>query len=370
MSVGRAAWAEVDLAAIHHNMTIIKKLLKPSTRFCAVVKADGYGHGSVAVANEAVKIGADYLAVAVLDEAVTLREGGLTLPILILGYTPPAQSHILVERGVTQTVFNMDQARALSAAGGALGRPAKVHLKVDTGMGRLGLPPAEIAAFAKEVAQLPHLEIEGVFTHFAKADAADRAHVTAQFGRYKEALKSLDEAGIKIPIKHCANSAATMVMPEAHLDMVRPGIILYGLAPSDEVKWPLDLRPAMRLKARIGMLKSVPAGTTVSYGCTFTTQKPSRIATLPIGYADGWSRMLSGKTEVLIGGRRAPQVGRICMDQCMVDVTALEGVKEGDEATLFGDPLLTTDEVAGKLGTINYELVCMVGKRVPRVYLN
>ncbi|UQZ91096.1 alanine racemase [Deltaproteobacteria bacterium Smac51] len=369
MSVGRAAWAEVDLAAIRHNMMGIKKLLKPETRFCAVVKADGYGHGALAVAGEAVKLGADYLAVAILDEAVSLREGGFTTPTLILGYTPPVQAHMVIERDLTQTIFNVEQAEALSGAAGALGRTARVHLKVDTGMGRLGVCPAEAAQFARAVARLPHLEIEGVYTHFAKADATDKTHALQQVDGFTAALTSIENAGIRIPIKHCANSAATLDMPEAHLDMVRTGIIMYGLNPSDETSRPFEPKQAMRLKVRLAMIKDVPAGTTISYGCTFVTAAPSRIATLPIGYADGWTRMLSGKAEISLGGRRAPVVGRICMDQCMADITGLDGTREGDEALLFGGPDISTDEVAAKLGTINYEIVCMVGKRVPRVYI-
>lgn len=370
MSVGRAAWAEIDLAALRHNMMGIKKILKPGTRFCAVVKADGYGHGAAPVAAEAVKLGADYLAVSILDEAVTLRDAGFTCPILILGYTPPAQSYIVTGRNLTQTIFNVEQAKALSGAALAQGQKARAHLKIDTGMGRLGVRPQDAAKFAQAVFTLPNLEIEGVFTHFAKADAADKSHTLQQLADFNAATQAIENAGIKIPIKHCANSAATLDLPQSHLDMVRTGIIMYGLNPSAETSRPFEPQEAMRLMARLAMIKNVPAGTSISYGCTFTTEKPSRIATLSIGYADGWSRLLSNKAEISINGRRAPIVGRICMDQCMADISALSGVNEGDAALLFGGPELPIDEVAARLGTINYEIVCMVGKRVPRVYKN
>ena len=368
VSVGRPTRAEVDLSAIRRNVLALKSLTKPGTRFCAVVKADGYGHGAPAVAAEAIRAGADYLAVAVLDEALILRAAGFTGPLLILGYTPPAQAHLVAENGLTQTIYNLAQAEALAGAGAGLGVPVKVHLKVDTGMGRLGVRPGEAADFAAAVDKFKNLIIEGVYTHYAKADSFDKTHALQQFEAFSQALESIKGRGLAIPIRHSANSAALLDLPQTHLDMVRAGISLYGFWPSEETTHPVELTPAMRLKTRLAMLKDVPAGTTVSYGCTYVTPGPARLGTLPVGYADGWTRMLSGKAQVVVGGQRAPVVGRICMDQCMIDVTHIQGLSEGDDVLLFGGPELPAEEVARHLGTINYEVVCMVGKRVPRVY--
>lgn len=365
----RPVWAEVNLTAIAHNVKQIKELIKPSTKLCAVIKADAYGHGSPAVARTALAAGADYLAVAILSEAIDLRREGFTTPILVLGYTPPQQAIQLVDNDVTQTVFTYEVAEALSRAAVASGRKAKVHLKIDTGMSRIGIRPEEAGDFAAAVAKLPGIEIEGVFSHFATADSKDKTYVWEQFDKFKQALTLIEAKGIKIPIRHIANSAATLELPETHLDMVRPGIILYGLWPSDEVEQTIALRPAMRFKARVCFVKDVPADVSVSYGRAFFTEKQSRVATLPVGYADGWTRLLAGKASVLIRGQRAPIVGRVCMDQCMVDVTDISDVEQGDVALLFGGSALPVEEIAEKLGTINYEIVCMVGKRVPRHYI-
>ncbi|WP_371376051.1 alanine racemase [Sporomusa aerivorans] len=366
----RPVWAEINLTAIKKNVEAIKKGLKPGVRFCAVVKADGYGHGAVAVARAVLAAGADRLAVAILAEAVELRKAGLLVPILILGYTPPHQARTVAAYGITQTVFSLEDARALSAAGVEAGKKVKIHIKVDTGMGRIGVLPEEAGEFAAAVSSMPGLELEGVFSHFATADEADKTYAKEQFARFAEALDRIAAKGISIPVRHIANSAATLEMPETHLDMVRPGIILYGLWPSDQVERNIILTPAMQLKAQIAHIKAVNAGTSISYGRAFTTAQASTIATLPLGYADGWTRRLSGRASVLIRGRRAPLVGRICMDQCMADVSGIPDVEPGDTATLFGAPEIPADEIAGILGTINYELVCMVGKRVPRTYMN
>lgn len=367
---GRPVWAEVDLAAIKHNVKEIKKCIEPGVKFCAVVKADAYGHGAVAVARAVLSAGADRLAVAILDEAIALRQAGFLVPIQILGYTPTYQARTVAGYDIAQTVYSLDAVRALSAAGLDTGKKVKLHIKIDTGMGRIGILPAEAGEFAAAVSDLPGVEIEGVFSHFATADAADKTYAQEQYASFEEALARIQAKGIHIPIRHIANSAATLEMPGTHLDMVRPGIILYGLWPSAEVRRCIELRPAMRLKAQIAHVKTVPAGTSISYGRTYRASCERKIATLPIGYADGWSRLLSGRTNVLIHGQRAPLVGRICMDQCMADVSDIATVEAGDTATLFGVPELSTDEVAGILGTINYELVCMMGKRVPRTYLN
>ena len=370
MSYGRPVWAEINKSALKHNIQNIKSYLAPQTKFCAVVKADGYGHGAVAVAQEAIMNGADYLAVAIIDEALILRLAGLTHPILVLGYTPPAQSSLVVGANLTQTIFNLEQAQALSAVASSHGSTARVHLKIDTGMGRLGVSPAEAANFAAKISEMPNLFLEGAFTHFAAADTKDKAYTDQQFNEFSKALEAIKDKGISIPIRHCANSAATLDLPKMHLDMVRCGIIIYGLTPSDETTTPFELRPAMSLKAKIAMIKDVPADTSLSYGRTFVTKGASRIATLPLGYADGWTRMLSDKgTRVMISGQEAPLVGRICMDQCLADVSGLKSVNEGDEVLLFGGDSLPATEVAARLGTINYEIVCMIGKRVPRIYI-
>lgn len=366
----RPVWAEVDLAAIKNNVREIKKGLNPGVKFCAVVKADAYGHGAVAVSRAVLAAGADRLAVAILNEAIELRRAGFLVPIQILGYTPPEQARTVAAYDIAQTVYSMDAVRALAAAGVETGKKVKVHIKIDTGMGRIGILAEEAGEFAAAIASMEGIEIEGVFSHFATADAADKTYAKAQYAKFEEALHRITARGIKIPIRHIANSAATLEMPETQLDMVRPGIILYGLWPSAEVKQNICLTPAMCLKAKIAHVKDVAAGTGISYGRTYVAKSGRKIATLPIGYADGWTRLLSGRTDVLINGSRAPLVGRICMDQCMADISDIPDVKSGDTAILFGTPELTTDEVAGILGTINYELVCMVGKRIPRVYTN
>lgn len=367
---GRPVWVEVDLSAIRRNVEALRTLLAPNVKFCAVVKADGYGHGAVCVAREAVAAGADFLAVAILDEALQLRAAGFEQPLLVLGYTPPEQAALVAGAGLSQTIFTLEQGRALSAAGAAAGKRVPVHLKIDTGMGRIGVRPDQAAYFAAEVAALPGVVIEGAFTHFANADSADKEYARRQFAAFSGALEAIAARGVAVPLRHCANSAALLDLPEAHLDMVRAGIALYGLWPSAEVGRPVELHPAMRLKARIAMVKEVPAGSAIGYGCTHRTAAPAVIATLPLGYADGWPRSLGNRGWLLVNGVRAPQVGRVCMDQFMIDVTGVDGVREGGEALLFGGSDLPVEEVAALLGTINYEVVCMFGKRVPRKYVN
>lgn len=366
----RPVWAEIDLAAIKNNVKEIKSILKPGVKFCAVVKADGYGHGAVAVSQAVLSAGADRLAVAIVGEAIALRKAGILAPIQVLGYTPENQARTVAAYDICQTVYTLDAVRALSTAGMETGKKVKVHIKIDTGMGRIGILPEEAGDFAASVASLPGIELEGVFSHFATADALDKSYALEQYAKFQDALQRISAKGINVPIKHIANSAATLELPETHLDMVRPGIILYGLWPSMEVKRNIKLIPAMQLKAEVAHVKRVNAGTTISYGRTYTAAQERKIATLPIGYADGWTRLLSGKTSVLIHDCKAPLVGRICMDQCMADVSEIPDVKVGDTATLFGVPGLSADDVAAVLGTINYELVCMVGKRVPRTYFN
>ena len=365
----RGAWAEINLSALRHNISAIKSRVAEGAKFCAVVKADAYGHGAVAVAREAVAQGADYLAVAVLSEAVKLREAGFTTPILILGPTQPQEADVVVRYRITQAVFTVEQAAALAAAALRQHTHAKVHLAVDTGMGRIGVRPGNAGAVAAAIAGLPGIWLEGIFSHFASADSKDKMYAAEQFRRFQEAVAAVEARGIQIELRHIANSAAILEMPETHLDMVRAGIILYGLWPSDEVEHVIDLRPVMKVKARLSCVKDYHPGETVSYGRTFMAAREMRVGTLPVGYADGYTRLYAGKAVVEIKGQRVPVVGRICMDQCMVDVTDVAGARVGDEAVLFGSSTLTADEAAGWLGTINYEVVCMISPRVPRVYV-
>lgn len=364
----RPAWAEIDLMAIAHNVREIKSLLRKETKLCAVLKADAYGHGAIPVARAALAAGADYLAVAIVSEALELRAAGFREPVLVLGYTPPQQAVQVVESGIEQTVFSIEAARALSRAAIQLGRVAKVHIKIDTGMTRLGVGWQDAADFTEAVAGLPGISIAGAFSHFAASDSGDKTYTMKQFNCFEQAIAAIRRKGIDIPLRHIANSAAILDLPETQLDMVRAGIVLYGLWPSDEVSHQIDLWPVMKFKALISFVKQVPAGAAVSYGCTYITERSGKVATVPVGYADGWTRLLAPKASVMIRGKRAKIVGRICMDQFMVDVTDIPGVREGDEVLLFGGRELPVDEVAGHLGTINYEIICMVGKRVPRDY--
>lgn len=370
----RPVWAEIDLDSLAHNIKEVRRITNKEAIVTAVVKANAYGHGSIEAAKVFLENGANRLAVATLSEAVELRRAGIDTPILILGYTPDSQHKIAVENDIIEAIYTLESAEKLSQVAGNLNKKAKVHIKVDSGMGRIGFPPVDSSIDKIEkISKLPNLEIEGIFTHFAKADEVDKAYTGKQFKNYKWVIEKLKDKNIQIPIKHVSNSAATIDLPEYNLNMVRGGIMIYGLYPSDEVdKEKVSLKPAMTLKAKISHLKEVPEGTGISYGQIFVTKRKSKIATIPIGYADGFTRLLTSKAEVAIKGKRAPIVGKICMDQCMIDVTDIEDVKVGDEVVLFGDGtngVPHIDEVAEKLGTINYEIVCMVGRRVPRVYI-
>ncbi len=367
-------WAEVDLSAIAHNVREIRKITNPKAKLMAVVKANAYGHGAVSVAKVALANGAERLAVARLGEALDLRKQGIDCPILILGYTPPEQLEEVVENDITQTVFSLELAQGLNEAAKKVGRKAKVHIKIDTGMGRIGfVPGSEALKEIKEVVALPYLECEGIYTHFANADRKDKSYTKMQFSRFTDFISQLSSAGINFAIRHAANSAAIIDLPDSHLDMVRAGIIIYGLYPSNEVnKDKIKLKPAMSLKARVAYVKKVPPGTCISYGSIYRAEKETVIASLPVGYADGYTRMLTG-SEVLIHGQRAPVVGRICMDQCMINVEHVDNVKPGDEVVLFGKQQgneIPIEEIAEKLGTINYEIPCMIAARVPRIYTN
>lgn len=375
LSQTRPVWVEINLDNLAHNIREVRKKVEGSTIIMAVVKANGYGHGSIDVAKTFLSNGANRLGVAILSEGIELRKGNIDSPILILGYTPPQQYDKVLGYNLIQTIYSYDDAEKLSSKAVEMDKEAIIHIKIDSGMGRIGfLPNEQTIDDIQRISKLPNIKIEGIFTHFAKADETDKSYSRTQFQRFTNVVDSLKEKKINIPIKHVSNSAAIIDLPEYNLDIVRPGIILYGYYPSREMdRDKIDLKPAMTLKARVSYIKTVPKGEGISYGQIFTTEKESVIATLPIGYGDGYSRMLTNKGNVFINGMRVPIVGKICMDQLMIDVTNVNNVKIGDEAVLFGygvDGCIHVDEIADYLGTINYEIVCMVGRRVPRVYIS
>ena len=346
----------------------------------AVVKADAYGHGAPLVAAEYERLGVRRFAVSNLEEAQQLRRGGVKSPVLILGFTPAEYAGELARGGIRQTVYDLDYARRLSKEAVAAGVKVEAHIKIDTGMSRIGFLYWDGADRERslreigEVAALPGLSLEGIFTHFAVADEPEKNYTAEQYGRFTRAVEDLGRAGIRFRYRHCCNSAALLEFPQMQLDMVRPGIILYGLTPAVGMPLPqgVELKPVMSIKTVISQVKELPAGVSVSYGRKYTTGGPTRVATLPIGYADGFQRSLSNKGHVLIHGRRAPVIGRVCMDQCMADVTGIPEAAAGDVATVVGrdgGAEITLDELAGQMGTINYEIACLIAKRVPRIYL-
>lgn len=361
----------IDLQAIAHNTKQLRGLI-PKAAMMAVVKADAYGHGAVPVARTVLAAGAEWLAVARVEEGLELREAGITAPILILGYVAPAQAPLLVAHNLRPAIWDLRLGEALSKAAVAAQRPAPVHLKVDTGMGRVGVQPAEALEMARALAALPGIEVEGVFTHLAVADEPENPFTRVQLNAFHQVVMQLRAAGIPVPVAHACNSAGLMLHPDAHYAMVRAGIALYGMPPNPAVSWPVDLRPALTWRTEVAMVKDLPPGSPISYGSTYYTRGVERIATLPVGYADGYSRLLSNKGEVLIHGRRCPVVGRVCMDQIMVRVPSDVVVAPGDEVVLIGEQgseRITATDVANWIGTINYEVVCDIGKRVPRCYL-
>lgn len=377
-----SAWAEINLSAIAHNVRAIKALVGEKCRLMAVVKADGYGHGMGRVAATALENGASALAVARIEEGVRLREQGLRAPILVMGYTPARCVRDLIAHDLTQTVWSADDARALSEQAAADGATLAVHYKIDTGMGRLGKAvvtedrDAGMAAAVQEaliINGLPEVALKGVYTHFASADEADKTGVKKQLDLFSRLLGKLEAAGITSLVRHAANSAAAIDLPEARLDMVRSGIAVYGLYPSTAVdRRRVALQPAMTLKTRVIQLKKVPAGTTVSYGATYTTPRPTTLAVVPIGYAEGYNRLLSSRGHMLVNGKKAPVVGRVCMDLTVLDVAGIDGVRVEDEVVVLGKQggeQITVEEIAAALNTISYEVVTSVTDRVPRVYV-
>jgi alanine racemase len=369
--MNKRAWAEIDLDAIANNIKEIRKITSPKAKIMGVVKADGYGHGFMEVTKVLLKNGADYLAVATLEEAVQLRKRNFDVPILILGATENEGAGDLVEYDVMPTVFTYDFAEVLSKAAVKMGKTAKIHIKIDTGMSRIGyLCCDESIEEIIKISKLDNIEIEGIFSHFACSDELDREYTEMQFEKFMSMCKKLENRGLTIPIKHICNSAGIMMYPHMHLDMVRPGVIIYGLYPSDDVdKSRLKLKPAMTLKAKVTLVKEIEEGIGVSYGKTYITDKKTKIATVPIGYADGYLRLLSNKAKMMCHGECVNVIGRICMDQCMIDVTNVNNISIGDEVTVFGSDTITADTLAQWLGAINYEIVCMIGRRIPRIYI-
>jgi Alr-MurF fusion protein len=366
----RPTWAEIDLNASVYNLRRIRSLLAPHVKVLAMIKAEAYGHGMAGVARAAERAGASMLGFASLSEALALDN--VALPKLVVGWTPGWLAESAIQNEVTCTLIDLETASEFARAAQRLGRPARVHVKVDTGMHRLGFMPDEAVEAIAQIAAMEGLILEGVFTHFAKADEPDPTYTVGQFEKFKQVLSEVEARGIHIPIRHCANSPTILRFPEMHLDLVRPGIILHGLHPSEDVLCPTDFKPVLTLKSMIASVKLLPPGSPVSYGGTYITQGYERIAVVPIGYADGFRRKPHHWGEVLVRGQRAPIVGRVCMDQCMINVTHIPEVQMGDEVVLIGaqgNDRIRAEDVAVNLGTNNYETVSLIMARVPRIYL-
>lgn len=367
-SVERATRAIIDLGAVSYNVAEIRKKIGNERGLMAMVKADGYGHGAVEISRTALRSGADSLGVAISGEGQQLREAGIEVPILVVGLSPPEEAYKVVKFRLSQTVATVELLEALDSEAGKASTKVNVHVKVDTGMGRVGINPDDAVSFVRRVKDFRNLNLEGIFSHFPSSDERDKTFSMGQLQLFNQVISNLQLAGIEVPQKHMANSGAVLDLPQSYYDMVRPGIMLYGIYPSREVSRSIKLRPAMTFKTKVAQVKVVPAGTPISYGRTFITNKKTTVATLPVGYGDGYNRLLSNRGEVLIKGHRAPVIGNVCMDMCMVDASGVEDVRPGDEVILFGeDPPVW--EFATKIGTIPNEVVCAVSKRVPRLYI-
>lgn len=374
----KRTWAEVDFDKLAHNYHALRGLAPAGTKYLGLVKADAYGHGAVPVAKKLEELGADYLGVACLDEAIEVREAGVKTPILILGCTSSIYAAELVKYNITQACYDLEYAKELSAGAQKAGGTITVHIQCDTGMTRLGFMCHEetmekSASEIIEAVKLPGLKAEGIFTHFSDSDGSEE-YTMLQFGRFQDIIQRVRDLGYEFEIRHCANSAATLLYPATYLDMIRPGIVQFGHFPDAKMDHALcDLVPVLDLKSRVATVRDVPANTPVSYGRTNTLTRPSRLAVIPVGYGDGFCRGFSNKLTVLINGKKLPIVGRICMDMCMVDVTDAPDVKEGDVAILYGSDGTNDQPVeagAEIMNTISYELLCVLTKRIPRIYLN
>lgn len=375
MKLLKRTWADISLDNLTHNYTVLRNHVDTSCRFMGIVKADAYGHGAVPISHHLKELGADYLAVSNVEEALQLRRGDIKLPILILGYTPAAYAEDLMEMNIRQEVHSLAYAEQLNAWLEGLGRRLRVHIKLDTGMSRLGFFAYDCEKTVEEivaVSKLPNLIIEGIFTHFPVADSLEPEQVAftrLQFRRFMDMLCALRASGVAPEIRHCCNSAASILYPEFALDMIRPGIATYGIAPSDELEGHMDLKPLMSLRTTVSQVRTFHEGITVSYGRTYKTESERVIAVLAIGYADGLSRSFSNRGHFLYNGRPVPIVGRICMDMCMVDVTEIPNPKPGDRVTVFGE-CPSVSQLAAQMGTIPYEILCGINKRIPRIYLD
>jgi alanine racemase len=373
MLEGIVTWAEIDLDAIEFNVRAFKRHVGERVEVFAVVKANAYGHGALPVARAALQAGATRLAVHRAIEGVELRRAApdVTAPILVMGYTPPSGAAMVVRHNLTPSLMTREFAEAVSVEASRAGKVIPLHVKVDTGMSRYGLMPGEVVDFCRAVSTLPGIRLEGLFTHFATADAASLTHTLWQLETFRRVMAAVENAGIHIPLCHAANSAATMKLTDAHLDAVRPGIALYGMHPSDE--WPpaFEIHPALTLKSRVSRVRVLPPGAGISYGRTFVTDRETPVALVPVGYGDGYHRVLSNKGSVLIRGQRAPIRGRVCMDQFVVDITGIKAVQQDDEVVLVGrqgEAELRAEEVAQLAGTINYEVTTSILPRVARAY--
>lgn len=371
----RPTIAEIDLDAIKFNYEQLRKKVGKETKMLAVVKADGYGHGATFISKELQRLGVDLLGVAISEEGISLRKAGIRIPIIILNGVFKGQIKKTIEYNLTPVIFDSNTAQRLADEGKRVNKRIKVHVKIDTGMGRVGILPKDIMPFFSKLKDMANLEVEGVLSHLSTADGdspEDRDFISLQLQRFEKCLKEMDMLGFSPPLRHIANSAATIDLPPSFCNVLRPGLMLYGAYPSSRFAEKIHLKPVMSLKTEIMQIKSVPAGYGISYKRTFVTQRDSVIATLPIGYADGYSRLLSNRGAALVGGEKTPVVGTVCMDMTMVDVTNVPNVHVGDEAVLIGrqgDKEISADEMANKIGTISYEVFCGVSKRVPRIYI-
>ena len=376
MELIRRCWAEIDLDQMEKNYHALRSKIDPETRMMGVVKADAYGHGAVQSATLLAELGINWFGVSNLSEAIQLRQGGITQPILVLGYTSPECADLLAQEKITQTVYSREYLQALARAAELAGVSVEVHVKIDTGMGRIGFDPDSEEDFSTlcGLKDKKNLKMTGIFTHFAVADEnGDGLEYTQeQFKKFRKLCERLENAGVEVGLRHCCNSAGILRCPEMQMDMVRAGISLYGLLPSNDCQGDIDTYPVMAWRSVVSMVKEIAPGQTVSYGRTYMAHRPMRVATVAVGYADGYSRSHSNRGYVLIHGKKAPILGRVCMDQCIVDVTDIPDVMMGDQVTLAGcddAECISFDHLAELSGTINYELICLVGKRVDRIFL-
>jgi alanine racemase len=364
--------AEVNLEAIRANLRAIRAKVGEGVRIMAVVKANAYGHGAARVAFAALDAGADIFGVAHIEEAVELRDSGITTPILILGMSSPEEAPGIVANDVTASVCDMDLASALASSATSLGRRARIHVKVDTGMGRIGVRVDSALGFTRELSRLPSLSVEGIFTHFPCSDEEDTEFTTGQIGSFRNMLDQLSAEGIRPPIAHSANSGAVLDYVDSYFDMVRPGLLMYGCYPSPSVGKSISVMPALTFRTRMVFIKEIDEHDSVSYGRTFRASRKTRVATIPVGYADGFIRRLSNQGQAIVGGRRVPVIGRVCMDQTMLDISDVPNARVGDEVILYGSQLgetISVEEVAGLVETAPHDVLCAIGQRVPRVYL-